>query len=68
MEQIAGALSDPTDPGTQAVLGAANELTAAVCAVTGQQPGPVCTSAGARAGAARLGLSGSMPGRNPGPG
>ena len=56
MEQIAGALSDPTAPTTIAILGAANEVDAAVCALTGQQPAAVCGAPGVRAGAARLGL------------
>ena len=56
MGQIAGALSDPTSPTTRAILGAANEITAAVCEVTGEQPGALCGSAGVRAGAARLGI------------
>ncbi len=56
MGTVAGNLSNPTDPATLAVVGAANELTAAICTVTGQQPGPVCASPGVRAGAARLGL------------
>jgi hypothetical protein len=56
MEQIAADLSDPTSPVAQAVLGAANEVTAAVCATTGGKPGTVCRSSGVRAGASRLGL------------
>lgn len=56
MAQVATDLSDPTSPVAQAILGAANELTAAVCATTGETPARVCRSAGVRAGAARLGL------------
>ncbi|HYA69186.1 MAG TPA: hypothetical protein VED63_10680, partial [Acidimicrobiales bacterium] len=56
MGAIAGALSDPSDPGTEAILGAANELAAAICAATGQEPASVCAAPGVRAGAARLGL------------
>ena len=56
MGAIAGALSDPTDPGTEAILGAANEITAAICQVTGQRPVTVCAAPGTRVGAARLGL------------
>ena len=56
MAQIAGALDDPTDPGTQAILGAANELDAALCALTAGQPASVCGSAAVHAGTARLGL------------
>ena len=56
MSQIAADLSDPTSPVANAVLGAANEITAAICTTTGEKPGPVCTSPGVRAGALRLGL------------
>ncbi len=56
LEQVAGDLSDPSKSDTQAVVGAANTLSAAICAATGGQPGPVCTSPGVRAGASRLGL------------
>ena len=53
--QIAAALANPTDPISQAVVGAANVLTAAICATTDQQPANVCTSSGVKAGAAKLG-------------
>ena len=56
MEQIAGSLSDPTSPVATGILGAANEMDAVLCTLTGQQPAAVCSSAGVRAGAARLGL------------
>ncbi len=56
MAQIATDLSDPTSPVAQAVLGAANEFTAAICATTAETPARVCRSAGVRAGASRLGL------------
>jgi Domain of unknown function (DUF929) len=56
MAQIATDLSDPTSPVAEAVIGAANELTAAVCATTNEKPTTVCRSAGVRAGAVRLGL------------
>jgi hypothetical protein len=56
MGQIAGDLSEPTTPVAQAVLGAANEITAAVCATTGNRPMDVCSTSGVRAGATRLGL------------
>jgi hypothetical protein len=56
MDQIAADLSQPTSPVADAVVGAANEITAAVCATTNQAPARVCRSAGVRAGAARLGL------------
>lgn len=57
--QIAAALSDVSSPIAQAVDGAANTLTAAICAVTKNQPAGVCTSAGVTAAAAALPASGS---------
>jgi hypothetical protein len=54
-QQIAAALADPNDPLSQAIVGSANVLTAAICATTNQQPSEVCTSAGVKAGAAKLG-------------
>ena len=56
MSQIASDLSNPTSADTQAVLGAANTLSAEICAATGGRPVAVCTSPGVRAGASRLGL------------
>lgn len=41
-QEIASALSTPTSPLTQQILGTANYLTAAICLVTHQQPGGVC--------------------------
>jgi hypothetical protein len=40
--QIAGDLGYPTSPVTQAILSAANEITASICTVTGQKPDQVC--------------------------
>lgn len=57
MSQIATDLSDPTSPVTQAIVGAANVLTAAICHTTGGHPESVCSSSGVRAGARRLGLA-----------
>ena len=56
MAQVANDLSDPSNSVTQAVLGAANRLTAAICAATSGKPVSVCTSPGVRAGATRLGI------------
>jgi hypothetical protein len=56
MSEVADDLSEPSTAVAQAVVGAANRLTAALCAVTGQRPGAVCDSAGVRAGDDRLGL------------
>jgi hypothetical protein len=42
--QIAGDLSTPASPLTQAVVTAANEITASICAVDDGKPGAVCDS------------------------
>jgi hypothetical protein len=52
--EIAAALRRPSSPVAQAVIGAANELTAAICAATGGRPVEVCATPGVEAGAARL--------------
>jgi thiol-disulfide isomerase/thioredoxin len=44
--QIAAALSDPTSAIAKGIDGSANVIAAAICAVTGNQPSSVCTSAG----------------------
>ncbi len=41
-QQIAGSLSSSSTYQTQAILGDANYLTAAICEITGNQPGSVC--------------------------
>ena len=41
-QEIAHALSDPTSPITQAIIGTANYLTAALCTLTHQLPVSVC--------------------------
>jgi hypothetical protein len=53
-DQIAGDLSATTSPLTQAVISAANEITASICAVDGQKPGNVCLSRGVLAADAVL--------------
>ena len=45
-EQIAADLTDPTKPTTKAIVGTANYLAAAICAIDGQQPASVCKSPG----------------------
>jgi hypothetical protein len=45
-DQIAGDLATPAAPLTQAVVTAANEITATICAVDRQKPGAVCQSRG----------------------
>lgn len=42
--QIASDLQNPSSPVAQSVIGAANHITAAICKLTGGQPGSVCTS------------------------
>jgi len=53
-EEIAAALADPSNPIAQAVDGAANLITAAICEVTGSKPANVCTAPGVKVAAARL--------------
>lgn len=54
---IAGGLNQADSPVTQAVVASANQLTAGVCTVTGQQPASVCASKGVREAAVSLGMS-----------
>jgi len=58
--QIAGYLTTPASPLTQAVVASANEISASICAVDGQEPGAVCHSHGVLAAAAVMGIT---PGR-----
>ena len=51
---IAGGLDDPTNPVTQAIVGTANYISAAVCASTKNAPASVCTSPGVMAAAKSL--------------
>jgi hypothetical protein len=55
-DQIAGYLGTPAAPLTQAVVTAANEISATICAVDGQKPGAVCQSKGVQAAAELLKL------------
>jgi hypothetical protein len=48
-QQIASDLSNPSSSVGQVILGTANDLTAAICKVTGGQPGSVCNSAAVKA-------------------
>jgi len=43
--QIAAALRNPASPAGQAILGAANYMTAAICRLTGDRPASACTPA-----------------------
>jgi hypothetical protein len=45
VSQIAAELSDPTTAVSENVLGVANQMTAAICILTGNQPASVCDSA-----------------------
>lgn len=56
-QQIANGLSDPTNPVTQAIVAAANYLTAGICAIDGGQPSSVCASKGVTTAAKALKLS-----------
>ena len=44
--QVAAVLTSPTSPLTQAVIGSANEISAAICSTDGQAPASVCDSKG----------------------
>jgi thiol-disulfide isomerase/thioredoxin len=54
--QIAAGLSDPTSPITDAIIASANYQTAALCTITKNQPGSVCTSSGVKAAKKVMGL------------
>ena len=56
---IAGNLSDPTNPVTQAIVATANYMSATICASTKGQPGDVCTSSGVKTAAKALGINAS---------
>jgi Domain of unknown function (DUF929) len=55
--QIAGGLSDPTNPATQAIVATANYISAAICASTKGAPASVCNSPGVQSAAKALKLS-----------
>lgn len=57
--QVAGSLGSGDSPAGEAVLAAADELSAAVCVGEGGHPSAVCDSAGVRAAEAHLGLPAS---------
>jgi hypothetical protein len=52
--QIAAALSDPTSGIAKAIDGTANVITAAICAITSNQPAAVCTATGVTTAKAAL--------------
>ena len=54
MQQVAHAMRDTNTDQSVAILGTANQITAALCAQTGGQPGNVCSTPGVTAAAAHL--------------
>jgi uncharacterized protein DUF929 len=54
MSQIASEMRDPQSPVARSVLGTANDLSAAVCSITGNRPADVCSSSGVLAAGRRL--------------
>jgi len=52
--EVAAAMKDPTTDIAKAVDGTANVITAALCQLTNNAPDNVCSSAGVKAGAAKL--------------
>jgi hypothetical protein len=54
---IAGGLSDPTNPVTQAILTTGNYISAGICQASKGQPGSVCQSSGVQAAAKALGIT-----------
>jgi hypothetical protein len=54
-DQVAGGLTDATNPVTASIVASANYLTAAICVVDGEVPTTVCDSPGVRAADAHLG-------------
>lgn len=53
---IAANLKDATNPVTQAIVGTANYITAAICSITSNAPSSVCSTKGVAAAAAALGI------------
>ena len=54
MQQIAAAMRNPSSPICQAILGTANNVTAAICQDTNGEPASVCSSPGVMAAAKHL--------------
>ena len=55
--QIAGYLTEPASPLTQAMVSAANEISASICSVDNEMPGDVCHSHGVLAADTALGIT-----------
>jgi hypothetical protein len=56
-QDIAGKLTNASDPVTQGIVGTSNYLTAAICSLTGQQPTSVCSTTAVHQAAAKLHVS-----------
>lgn len=54
---IASRFTNASDPVTQSIVGAANYLTAGICAATGQKPASVCSASVVQKSAKAMGLS-----------
>lgn len=54
-QEVADALQQPDSAQSKAILGSANLITAAICQVTGQQPGSVCSGSSIKTIEDRLG-------------
>jgi thiol-disulfide isomerase/thioredoxin len=52
--QVAAALKNPASPIAKRIDGTANQITAAICKITGGKPGNVCTSAGVKAASGKI--------------
>jgi hypothetical protein len=52
--EIVADLAIPTSPVTQSIVASANEITAAICTVTGQRPATVCSTRGVAAANGRM--------------
>jgi Domain of unknown function (DUF929) len=52
--EIVTDLAIPSSPVTQAIMASANEITAAICTVTGQRPATVCATRGVTAADAKM--------------
>lgn len=54
-QQVADAMADPTSAVAKGIDGTANLFAATLCQLTGQQPSTVCSAAGVKAAAGKLG-------------
>jgi Domain of unknown function (DUF929) len=54
-QQVSTALTNPSSPQAQGIIGSANLISAAICQTTGQQPADVCGSTGVQKAASLLG-------------